>query len=130
MQYTVVAVINREKNTQYELKCEQCNHSGESCRILITKDDHKHYSYVGMVNENCDDDFSDRHYYFHENNGFFYPKKELAEIAKIEKYIADCHKEIGKHKQGITYQENRLKEYEDRMSSYKEVLPPRDNINK
>lgn len=122
MRYKVTAEIKRDKNTQWELSCLDCNHSGGNCRILITKDDNKKYSYVGMVSEDPEEDISEKHYYFHKNNGSFYLTKEEAEIEKVEKYITDCLVEIEKHKKGIEYQENRLKEYRDRLTAYKDLL--------
>ena len=121
MSYEVTAVIKREKNIQYELLCESCNHY-EHCRILITKDDNKNLVYVGMVNENDEDDFSDRHYYFHVNNGNFYTTKEEAEISKVKSFISGCDKEIEKLKEQIEYQEKRKSEYQDRLNSYEELL--------
>lgn len=120
MRYEVVAEIKREKNIQYELLCQDCNHF-DHCRILITRDDNKNYVYVGMVNENCDDS-EDRQYYFHSHNGNFYLSKTEAEIEKVKKYIASCTEEIEKHQESIKVQEIRRKEMEDRLTSYLEVL--------
>lgn len=130
MEYVVRAVIRREKNVQYELYCANCRHSGEKCRILITENDNGHYVYVGMVNEDYDDDISERNYYFHRNNGNFHCKKENAEIEKVEKYISNCKKEIKKHKEAIEFQEASIKEYEDRISAYKELLKNCEGSNK
>lgn len=121
MTYEVTAVIKRDKNTQYEILCKSCNHSNQ-CILLITKNDHKKLVYVGMVNENDEDDFSDKHYYFHKDNGNFHLTKEEAEIEKVTKRIDRCDEEIRKHEDGIKYQAKRKEEYQDRLNSYKEVV--------
>lgn len=122
MRYQITAEINREKNTQWELLCTNCEHSGSACRILITRDDNKNFAYVGMVNENCDEDISERYYYFHKDNGFFYLTKEEAEIAKLRKYIDLARNEIKEHQQGIEYQRKSIVDYENMLEFYEKLL--------
>lgn len=121
MRYKVTAEIKREKNIQYEIECLDCNH-GDPCRVLITKNDHNKFVYVGMVNESADDDFSDRHYYFHKNNGCFWTTKEDAQIEKLDNYIRQEEKELENLNERILYKEKYIKELDDSRTAYQELL--------
>ena len=121
LSYEVTAVIKREKNTQYEILCQSCKHS-DPCRLLITKDDYKKLVYVGMVNEGDEDEFVDKHYYFHKDNGHFHLTKEEAEVEKVTGYISRCKENIEKGEKQIEYEKKEMEKFEDRLKAYLEVI--------
>ena len=124
MDYKVLAVIERDKNTQYEVECLKCKHAGGNCKVLIGDNDYGELEYKGMVNEEYEEydnnNYKERFFYF--NEGIYKRTKEEAIIHRLEDYIRKNNKGIEKAKRIIEYNEKDNEKLEEDIKNYRELI--------
>lgn len=121
LKYQVKAIIEREKNLQYELECLSCLHS-EACRILIGNNSKWEFVFVGMVNKDEDEDEYDSHHHVFHNHGVYVASKEHAYIERMKQCIIDTEKRIRDAENMIKNEKEALKKYEQEIATFTDTI--------
>lgn len=113
-EYTVTGVREREKSSQYEVKCDSCK-DHPNCELLIAYNDYDKLIHIEMLND--DEDLCRSQRFWHENEGFYFcTTKYDAEKERAQTYLKEAKDSVAKEKLILISAEKRLKEMQDLMA--------------
>jgi hypothetical protein len=98
--FTVIGLRINERDTQYEVRSENCNH-GWKCELLIAKNDYGLLSYVCLLNDDEEDSQKFWHNDLFGTAYHFFLTEQEAKQERIDWMINWQQKEIEKQKSSI-----------------------------
>ncbi len=116
LEYQVLGVHMYETSTLYHVKCVSCTHYGDACELTLVESPTKGvYTFVNMLNNNCEDDDQSYWHTCENSTDKYYAKKEKALQRYLRVLMQDKNKDIEKY---TALLETKRKEYERIKNDY------------